>query len=264
MSHTFSIDKVKVDNTTIILLLVLLICPFISAIKRIKFGDFEAEIDPKEVRKIKEDVEAKMTDRVGIEESAPSPVITNTIETISRLSEEDPVLALAKLRMELEKIINKLYQRVMSPPKNKKFLSLSRIIVELSKSELIASDISHPLREVVSICNRAIHGEEIRQQDAESIISTGSYFLEMLYLKAKSIISEEELKSTVVEQSVVDEYHQAQYKLTTIIPYAGDSEPILNIRILTQEGLDDFFEGYEEFAEFVVDLRKIENVSAQQ
>ena len=262
-SHTFSIDKVKVDNTTIILLLVLLICPFVSAIKRIKFGDFEAEIDPKEVRKIKEDVEAKMAERIGIEESTPSPVIINTIDTISKLSQEDPVLALAKLRMELEKTINKLYQRVMSPPKNKKILSLSRMIVELSKSGLIAPDISHPLREVVSICNRAIHGEEIRQQDAESIINTGSYFLEMLYWLAKSIIPGEEPESTIVDQSVVEGYRQAQYKLTTIIPYAGDSKPLQNIRILSQEGLDDFFEGYEEFAEFVVDLRKIENVSTQ-
>jgi len=62
VSHALAFDKIKVDNTTIILLLVILISPFISAIKKIKFGDFEAEIDPKEVRRIKEDVEAKMAE----------------------------------------------------------------------------------------------------------------------------------------------------------------------------------------------------------
>ena len=242
----------------------LLVSPFVSAIKRIKFGDFEAEIDPKEVRKIKEDVEAKMAESAGVEEQESSPVIINTIEAISKLSEEDPVLALAKLRMELEKIINKLYQRVFDSRKKQKFLSLNRMIVELSKSELIAPDISHPLREVVSICNRAIHGEEIRQKDAESIVHTGSYLLEILYWLARSIIHKEEPESTIVNQSVVEGYHQAHYKLTTIIPYAGDTPPVQNVRILSQEGLDAFFEGYEEFAEFVVDLRKIENVNAQQ
>jgi hypothetical protein len=264
VSHTLSIDKVKVDNTTIILLLVLLTCPFISAIKRIKFGDFEAEIDPKEVRRIKEDVEAKMAERAGIDEPPPSPVIVSTIDTISKLSEEDPVLALAKLRMEIEKVINKLYQRVALQGKQKRVFSLSRMIIELSKSGLIAPDISHPMREVVSICNRAIHGEEIRPQDAESIINTGSYLLEMLYWLSKSIIHEEEPESTIIDQSVVEGYHQARYKLTTVIPYAGDTQPVQNVRILSQEGLDAFFEGYEDFAEFIVDLRKIENVSAQQ
>ena len=138
------------------------------------------------------------------------------------------------------------------------------MMIELSKSGLIAPDISHPMREVVSICNRAIHGEEIRPQDAESIINTGSYLLEMLYWLSKSIIHEEEPESTIIDQSVVEDYHQARYKLTTVIPYAGDTQPVQNVRILSQEGLDAFFEDYEDFAEFIVDLRKIENVSAQQ
>src|SRR5437762_10796566 len=58
-AHTFSFDRVKVDNTSIILLVVILLSPFISAITRIKYGDFEAEIDPKEVQKIKNEVSAQ-------------------------------------------------------------------------------------------------------------------------------------------------------------------------------------------------------------
>ena len=59
VAHTFSFDRVKVDNTSIILLLVILVSPFISAITRIKYGDFEAEIDPKEVQKIKNEISAQ-------------------------------------------------------------------------------------------------------------------------------------------------------------------------------------------------------------
>jgi hypothetical protein len=57
-AHTFSLDRIKVDNTSIILLLVILLSPVISAITRIKYGDFEAEIDPKEVQKLKNEVSA--------------------------------------------------------------------------------------------------------------------------------------------------------------------------------------------------------------
>ena len=98
-AHTFSFDKVKVDNTSIILLLVILLSPFISAITRIKYGDFEAEIDPKEVQKIKNEVSAQA---IKAHEPAQNSEIEQTINDIRALVESDPILALAKLRIELE------------------------------------------------------------------------------------------------------------------------------------------------------------------
>ena len=61
LAHTFSFNVVKVDNTSIILLLVIFLSPFISAITKIKYGDFEAEINPKEVQKIKNELSALST-----------------------------------------------------------------------------------------------------------------------------------------------------------------------------------------------------------
>jgi len=130
------------------------------------------------------------------------------------------------------------------------------MIIDLMRSELLSPDIAHPLREVVSICNRAVHGEDIRSKDAESIIDTGSYLLEMLYFKSKSIALGEEPESSIIDQSTLDEYRQVRYRLTTVIPYSEDP-PVQNVRILDQEGLDSFFEGYDQFTEFVVDLRRI-------
>ena len=43
-----------------------------------------------------------------------------------------------------------------------------------------------------------------------------------------------------------------------------EDPPVQNVRILNQEGLDSFFEGYDQFAEFVVDLRRIEEGGVQQ
>jgi hypothetical protein len=61
LAHTFSFNVVKVDNSSIILLLVIFLSPFISAITKIKYGDFEAEINPKEVQKIKNELSALST-----------------------------------------------------------------------------------------------------------------------------------------------------------------------------------------------------------
>ena len=57
ITHSVPDKNITVDNTSIILLIIIFLSPFISAIKKIKFGDFEAEIDSKEVQKIKADVE---------------------------------------------------------------------------------------------------------------------------------------------------------------------------------------------------------------
>ncbi|MFC1588849.1 hypothetical protein ACFL3P_01105 [Pseudomonadota bacterium] len=57
VSHSFKVTTLSVDSTSILLLVVMLISPFVAAIKKIKFGDFEAEIDPKEIQRIKSDAE---------------------------------------------------------------------------------------------------------------------------------------------------------------------------------------------------------------
>jgi hypothetical protein len=99
VSHTISFNPVKVDHVSVILLLVIFLSPFLSAIKKIKIGDFEAEIDPSEVRKIREEVSKVATSN----KTDQLPEIETTISNIKRLLESDPVLALAKLRLELEK-----------------------------------------------------------------------------------------------------------------------------------------------------------------
>lgn len=259
-SHSLSLDKLKVDNTTIVLLLVLLVSPFVSAIKKIKFGEFEAEIDPKEVRRVKEEVEARIAEEEIRE--PPSPAIRVT-EAIAALAEHDPVLALAKLRIEIEKVVSRLYERIAQRKDPKRPPSLGRMILDLARNDFLSPDIGHPLREVVSICNRAVHGEEIRSEDVESIIDTGKYLLEMLHGQAKSLALGDELESRIIDPSVVEEHRHARYRLTTLIPYAEDT-PVQNVRILDQDGLDAFFEGYEEFAEFIIDLTRVDDSGAQQ
>jgi len=253
VAHTLSIQEVTVDSTALTLLIIILISPFIPSIKKIKFGDFEAEINPKEVQRVKEEVDAQLSsvEEVNIEVSKN----LKTLEKIKTLSKEDPVLALAKLRIEIEKVIARLHASINMGSHIRRTPSLIRMIVELSHNELLSMKFSDSLREVISICNRAIHGEEIRKQDAETIINTGIDLLHFLYAETPSIIVKE-TEEEIVDNKNVDEYMEAKYQVTTVVPLVEN--PKKKVYILNQQGLDEFFDGYNEFAEFVVEIKKIE------
>jgi len=47
----------------------------------------------------------------------------------------------------------------------------------------------------------------------------------------------------------------AKYQVTTVIPLVDN--PKKCVRILTQEGLNEYLDGYNEFAEFIIDIKKV-------
>lgn len=47
-----------------------------------------------------------------------------------------------------------------------------------------------------------------------------------------------------------------KYQVITVIPLVEN--PVRNVRILDQEGLDVFLEGYDEYGEFLISIEKIE------
>jgi len=65
----------------------------------------------------------------------------------------------------------------------------------------------------------------------------------------------EPFESEVIDKSEEEKYYQALYQITTVITLVKD--PIRNIRIVTQEELDNFLEGYQEYAEYIVDITKL-------
>lgn len=250
--HSLKIATLNVDSTSILLLIIILISPFISAIKKIKYGDFEAEIDPKEIQKIKSDLEKNI--ETNKEEDLNRPKIYEAMDSIRELAESDPVIALAKIRIELEKVLLRLARTSSIVTKR---ATLGALIQKLSNQEIISIQVGKSLREVVSICNRAIHGELISAESAGTIVELGIDLIEELYWDIQeqtttgSIISEEVI--TPSESS--DYYEKKKYRLTSITPYVED--PKKTVRELTQEQLDDFLENYQEYAEFIVELKEI-------
>jgi hypothetical protein len=247
--HSFNVKSINVDSTSILLLIVMLISPFILAIKKIKYGDFEAEIDSQEVQKVKDNLERNIDSRRDDDEVRPE--IYMATDAIRALAESDPAIALAKVRIELEKVLTRLARMTLIETEK---LPLGTIVQKLSSHEIIAVQEGKSLREVISICNRAIHGEFISEDDAKTIVELGIELLENLYWDIQIQIS----TGTIISEEIIalDESHEyydkKKYRLTTIIPLVENPKKV--VRELTQEQLDEFLDGYNEYAEFIVEL----------
>ena len=255
ISHSFGVRGIIVDNTSLILLALVLISPFVAAIKKVKIGEFEAEIEPEEVQRVAQRAEKSLPPS----EPTPSlaPDISETAAAIRNLAESDPVVALAKLRIELESRLRRIHQRANSNGAvRKRPVALSYVIRELVAREVFGQDFGASLLDVISICNRAIHGEDIRDVDARQIINTGSDLLEFLERTVRDYSATYPLEKKVITPQDLDKFLSGRYRLTTVVPYVDNPEQ--RVYVLDQDELDAFLEGYSEVAEFMVRLEKVE------
>lgn len=253
ITHTLKLSIIEVDSTSIILLLVILISPFVTSIKKIKYGDFEAEIDPKEVEKIKN--EAESSSNLDSEEESINEMSEASIK-ILELAKTDPIIALAKIRIELEKVLKRIARISLIDSER---LTLGVLVRNLSTHEVLPQQKCKSLNQVIGICNRAIHGESISEESAETIVNLGVALLEELSFDLELQISSGTIKSEeVITQEELHEYFEnKKYRLTTIIPLVENPKKV--VRELTQEQLENLLEGYEEYAEFVIGLVEINN-----
>ena len=251
--HVVGWTQITVDSTTLLLLALLLVSPFIEQLRKIKVGEFEAEIAPSEVEKVKSEV----SKRLGPGEfQEPTTLKARSLgENLLDLLDEDHVLALAKLRIELEHALTRLYFSATPTVRQRRQVSLTRLVGELVRAGILPTQLSGPLREVISLCNRAVHGEYVRPADARSIVDVGIRVLEEI----GSILEEfivEPTKTQPLSPVDVSAYMGAQYRVTTVVPLVEN--PVRNVRILDQEGLDKLLDGYNEYAEFLVGIEKVE------
>jgi hypothetical protein len=227
--------------------------PFIEQVRKIRVGEFEAEIAPKEVDRVK----SQAYRLLGTEEDQEqiSAEIRTTAQDILDLLDTDQALALAKLRMELESRLNRLYLSSTGKSKQRRQLGFNRLVGALVQSGTLPSQLSGVLREVILLCNRAVHGEFVRPEDARSIAQLGIQLLDQL----DSMIEEAVLKPAekeVISPTELEAYMDGTYRITTIVPLVKN--PYRSVRILDQEGLDNLLQGYDEYAEFLVGIEKID------
>lgn len=248
--HLFYINILAIDNTTIFLIGLLLLIPFSGSLKKIKFGEFEAEIEPNEVKKIEAEIQ-----NIPKTVQLPRHEVNKTIENITVVLDNDHILSLARLRIELEKILFKILSTEdQNKPHKQNITGVSSILRHLENTNLIQKQYIPLIKDVIAICNRAIHGEEVSKSTAERIVNIGVDLLERLYKDYYDLIIEP-TQSEKISPKERDEYLKAKYHVTTIVPLAEG--PYTNKYIFNRDQLDQFLEGYNEFAEFLAEIRKI-------
>jgi len=253
ISHVVGWEQITVDTTTLLLLAFLLVSPFIEQLRKIKVGEFEAEIAPSEVKRVKSDVDKSIG--TGDVREPTTPEIRSVGDDLLDLLDRDPVLALAKLRIELEQALTRLHILATPTTKQRRPAGLNSLVGDLVRLDILPAQLSGPLREVISLCNRAVHGEYIRHTDAMSIIDIGIRILEEIdFIFELFIIKPTETQP--LSPADVSAYMDAKYRVTTVIPLVEN--PVLNVRILDQDGVYMLLEGYDEYGEFLVRMEKIE------
>ncbi len=86
-----------------------------------------------------------------------------------RYSDDDLVVALAKVRIDLERMIRDVAREAGLARENGRF-DLSRTLDALERSEALPSVAISAIRDILPICNRAIHGEDIDRVSAQEVV----------------------------------------------------------------------------------------------
>lgn len=245
--YLFKAPFVQIDNTAILLMILVLITPFASHIKKIKLGDFEAELT-QDIEKLKQRVEE--TDKAKKEPEISTK--TNTLsEELYELASKDVILALAKLRIEIERRLKRLF--IFGKEMN--VSGLRAMTQTLTATGVIDNELRNIILDLTSILNRASHGEELpTEAKIDNILEIGITIINELddiyYNKFVDPVSKK-----IINDKRLSDYMVAKYEVTTVVPLV--KKPYINKRVLNQEQLDQLLEGYGEYAEFLVEIKKI-------
>lgn len=108
-------------------------------------------------------------------EPSPTPTWDPTTDD---LLIQDASLAMAKLRIDLERELRRLaYKRsvpVTSPT------SVSRLVKALEVEKIIPGSVASAIRDVLPACNQAVHGAEVTTEVAQSVLGVGNDVLATL------------------------------------------------------------------------------------
>ena len=250
VAHTLQWKRLSVDNVTLALLGILFVLPFVESIKKIRFGEFEAEIAAKEVAA----VVAKASSDLPVSQAA-GELETPKSSSVLELVRQDPQLGLAKLRIDIEQALRALHKVGAAGKPSQRVPALSSMVNGLERSGELSHDLAASLKEVLSIANRAVHGESVSAESAEGLSMLGVRLIEELWNIYKEKAAEP-LQSISVEDAYLNKLSESKYRVITAIPYTR--KPVMNVRVLDQDGLNEFLDGYEEFAEFLVSVEPLD------
>lgn len=168
VAHGFWPAVFKVDSLTVLIFFILAI-PFVAYyLKKAKFpgGEFEFK---DEIRETEKYVQLSVEQAKEAESTGKKIFLlfeTFKLSDVREILVSDPVLALAALRIEIEKKLKLLCEFFERPAK----LPISNYIEILREEEILSSEQIIALRKIVSMCNKAIHGSLISEEEASEIV----------------------------------------------------------------------------------------------
>jgi len=163
--ETFTLDKYSVG--LLFLLAIPLVAPFL---KKAKW--FGAEFDFKEnIQQLVNLVEESKEEKKEIEEENRHVDIIETFsaESAMDLVEQDPNLALAALRIEIERILRLAYRTLINPESSAKN-GIGFIVKELHEHGTIGDHQRDAIHQITKLCNEAVHGGKVSIRDAIEVI----------------------------------------------------------------------------------------------
>lgn len=168
--HGFLPAVFRIDNVTILIFFILFL-PFVAQyLRKAKFpgAEFEFKDEIRETEKLVQmSVEqAKESDKTG--KTKILPFETFKLSAVKELLDSDPILALAALRIEIEKKLRLLGDFLGISDRDK--FSISNFIEAIKKKELLSFEQTTALRKIFNMCNKAIHGSLISKEEAREII----------------------------------------------------------------------------------------------
>lgn len=151
---------------------VLVVLPFIPLIKRISYGELEAELGER-VEQTEKDVEENLP--VPEEVTASDYLPTEIPQRLYDLFEISHVAALAMLRTEIETVLKEIAGDIDEPATMGQVMRQIEAEGELSPRTVAA------IREVQHLANEAIHTGQVPVDEANEILDIGIDALERLY-----------------------------------------------------------------------------------
>lgn len=166
-------DNFKVSRFTIVLLFLLaipLVGPYLRRAKGF-FGEFEFKDDLKEAEKHVAKSEEKKTESRELQSEVIYPFETFSTHTPRELLAADPSLALAALRIEIERVLLHAVQTLVDTGEQTSRLGIIQLTDILSKCNYLNPEQTAAIRKITGICNKAVHGIDISEEDAATVIN---------------------------------------------------------------------------------------------
>jgi len=129
--------------------------------------------------------EMKMSERravqVGLLDEGAPPQVPEHQYSFQMVADDDPNLALAGLRIEIEKKLNQLVESAgLTSGSNSPRVNVGRALKILGDAGILTHDQSSVLSDIIGHLNSAVHGAKVDQQSARWALEVGSRLLKSL------------------------------------------------------------------------------------